>query len=74
MMENDSIKQGIIDLANKVCEESFMDYPDYDKDNPIDNLPDALTVLVMEASPHDTKLLSSEVYDYFVEIIDEPKK
>jgi hypothetical protein len=63
------MKDQIIKTANKVAKASFMDYPEYDADNPIDNLADALTVLVAESGEED--LGSAELYDFLKGVISE---
>lgn len=65
------IEQKIIDKANFMCETYFMDFPDYDKDNPITTLSDALTILVLDAL-QDDELDSSEIYDFLSERLKEP--
>lgn len=59
-MEN--IEQLIIEQANKLCANAFMDFPDYDKENPFTTLADALTVIVLDSLQLDCD--SSEVYDF----------
>ena len=60
-------------MANKIAKERFMDYPDYDSDNPIDNLPDALCILLHDCTnaAKDTKdrICSADLYDYLKSII-----
>jgi hypothetical protein len=59
-MEN--IEQLIIDQANYLCSKAFMDFPDYDKENPFTTLEEALTVIIWDSLQLDCD--SSEVYDF----------
>jgi hypothetical protein len=54
----------LIPIANQICKESFMNSPDYDEDNPITTIEEALAVLVMEALPHDADISGEDVYDF----------
>ncbi|WP_289035655.1 hypothetical protein [uncultured Flavobacterium sp.] len=59
---NDLNESTIIEFANYTAIKSFMDFPEYDKDDPITGVPDALTILFSEyAEDFD----SSDLYDYF---------
>lgn len=60
------ISSELIKLANKKAASEFMDFPDYDKKNPITSLEEALTVLM-----HDEldELEPSEVYDFLKETL-----
>lgn len=60
-------KATLIDIANKICMRNFMDYSDYDEDNPITTLAEALAVFVQEGMPHGLEIESSEVYDLLKE-------
>jgi len=67
-MEN--IEKLIIDKANYLCKNAFMDFPDYDEENPITTLADALTVIIWDDLQLDCD--SSEVYDFFNARIKQP--
>jgi hypothetical protein len=59
-MEN--IEQLIIDQANKMCANAFMDFPDYDRENPFTTLEEALTIIIWDSLQLECD--SSEVYDF----------
>jgi hypothetical protein len=53
----------IIKLANEICiVGNAMDYPEYDPTEPITDLKEALSILVMEHSNDDA--ISSEIFDF----------
>jgi hypothetical protein len=54
----------IIKKANDICKSDFMQYPDYDADEPITDLPSALTIILTHDSDDETP--SDEVYDFLV--------
>lgn len=56
--------QKLVPLANQICKDAFMDHPDYDEDNPITTIEEALAILVMEALPHDVDISGEDVYDF----------
>jgi len=58
------MKTKLIELANQIAKRNFMNYPDYDQDNPIRDLAGALTILIGESLPHDSSIESQEVFDY----------
>jgi hypothetical protein len=58
------MEEKIIKLSNDIAKARFMDFPDYDSDNPIDNLADALTVIVSDVMPHDSDIDTGELYDF----------
>lgn len=62
------MEEDLINLAHEVCRKSFMNYPDYDPEIEID-IVDALTVLVTENIPHDSKIESDKVYDFLETLI-----
>ena len=57
-----TIKYRIIIRANEICKTNFMEYPDYDEDNPITTLVEALTVFVVKDGEMHA-FDSSEIYD-----------
>jgi len=57
------IEKSIIDKANELCEKAFMDFPDYDKENPFTTLADALTIVVFDTLQID-EFDTSEIYDF----------
>lgn len=65
------IEKTIIDRANLLCKNAFMDFPDYDENNPITTLAEALTVFVFD-SFQDNDIDSSEIYDFLNEILKTP--
>jgi len=65
------IEKTIIDRANLLCKNAFMDFPDYDEENPLTTLADALTVFVFDAF-QDNDIDSSEIYDFLSERLKEP--
>jgi hypothetical protein len=65
-----NIEQKIIEQANLLCKKSFMNFPDYDQENPFKNLADALTVIIWDSLNIDCD--SSEIYDLLNERISEP--
>lgn len=67
-MEN--IEKSIIEYANSLCKSAFMDFPDYDEENPITTLVDALTVIVWDSTQLECD--SSEVYDFLNARIKQP--
>lgn len=64
------IEKAIIDNANALCKNAFMDFPDYDPENPFTNLADALTVIIWDSLQLDCD--SSEIYDFLKERLKEP--
>lgn len=48
--------------ANEKAKRDFMDFPDYDEENPITTIPEALTVLLFD---YTEGFETSEVYDFF---------
>lgn len=56
------IEKLIIDQANLLCKNAFIDFPDYDHENPFTNLADALTVIIWDSLQLDCD--SSKVYDF----------
>jgi hypothetical protein len=58
------MEKKLIEIANRICVENFMNYPDYDKDNPITTLPEALALFIWEATPHDVDIESDKIYDF----------
>jgi len=65
------IEKLIIDQANLLCKNAFMDFPDYDPENPFTNLADALTVFIFDAF-QDNDIDSAEIYDFINERLKEP--
>ena len=64
------IEKTIIEQANLLCKNAFMDFPDYDAENPFTNLIDALTVIVWDSLQLDCD--SSEIYDFLNERLKKP--
>jgi len=60
--EKTKIENLIIEKANLLCKNAFMDFPDYDAENPFTNLADALTVIIWDSLQLDCD--SSEIYDF----------
>lgn len=64
------MEQKIIDLANSICQKNFMNYMDYDKDNPLTDLAEAMTVIVSDAfdtySGVGDGIATDKLYDYFL--------
>lgn len=54
----------LIALANQTCKESFMNYPDYDEDNPITTIEEALTIFVLEGLPENAEVSGEDIYDF----------
>jgi hypothetical protein len=52
----------IIEQANLLCKNAFIDFPDYNEENPFTNLADALTVIIGDSLQLDCD--SSEIYDF----------
>lgn len=59
------MKKTLINIANKIVKEDFMQYTDGAK---IDNICDALTIIIME-SKHAQELESDKIYDYLKTLI-----
>ena len=53
----------LISMANKIAKEGFMDYPDYDADNPFKLLGEALCVFILEALPDSSEVDLNELYE-----------
>ena len=60
-------EEKLISLGNKTAKENFMDFPDYDPDNPITDLASALTVIISDSQDNTSDLESSEVYNFLKE-------
>ena len=59
------LEKEIIEKANLLCEAAFMDFPEYDKENPITTLSEALTAIIWDSLQLERD--SSEVYDFINE-------
>ena len=66
---NEKISSQLIKLANDIASYSFMDYPDYDKDEPITSLAGAITIFVQESMRSRDEIELSEVYDEFDKLL-----
>lgn len=60
--EKVEIENIIIEKANLLCKNAFIDFPDYDEENPFTNLTDALTVIIWDSLQLDCD--SSEIYNF----------
>lgn len=58
----DISESAIIDFAHTIASTYFMDYPDYDIDEPITEIPEALAILF---SDYTEEIDSCDLYDYF---------
>ena len=54
----------LIPIANQICKESFMNHPDYDEDNPIATIEEALTIFVLEGLPENAEVSGEDIYDF----------
>jgi len=54
----------IINLANKVASENFMDFPEYE-DGEIVDIETALTVIVQSAVGSETDFEEDKMFDFF---------
>jgi len=61
IVEHEIIKEG-----NRIAKMQFMDFPDYVEDSPIEDLAEALTVIVWSDLDNDTELTTTSLYDFFV--------
>ena len=61
IVEHEIIKEG-----NRIAKMQFMDFTDYDEDSPIEDLAEALTVIVWSDLDNDTELTTTSLYDFFV--------
>jgi len=61
--EQSELEKLIIKQANELCEKAFMDFPDYDKENPFTNLADALTIVIFDTLQIE-EFETSEIYDF----------
>lgn len=62
------IEKILIAKARQIAVSNCFDYADYDDENePIDNIADALTILVDDQMDLDCDIDSSEFYDFFKE-------
>lgn len=53
----------IIEKANEICKSDFMQYPDYDADEPITDLPTALVITLTDNSV-DEEVDTDAIYDF----------
>ena len=68
-MQDKKIIPQLIKLADEIASTRFMDYPDYDEDNPITTLAEALTIFVQESMSNTDEIDLTEVYDEFDKLL-----
>ena len=64
-MKLDQYKEKIIVLANKIAKRQFMDFTDYDPDDPMTDIESALTAIIFSAADNDDEINTDELYLYF---------
>ena len=52
----------IISKAHNICKACFMDFPDYDENEPL-SLSEAIAVIITHDEDHDSELMAENVYD-----------
>ena len=60
---SNELERLIVKEANLLCEKAFMDFPDYDKENPFTTLADALTIIIFDTLQIE-EFETSEIYDF----------